>query len=159
MTTAIIVGVICLVVGAVIGILFSKSSLNTKAKFIVDDAKKNAENLIEKANVQAESIKKEKNLQAKEKFLELKSQHDADIQSREKKMQEIEKRIKDKEHKLNDELSKTGKLEKDLDKQIADYAKKNEILDRKQQELDVATTKKVEILEKIANYTAEEAKA
>ncbi|REC79074.1 ribonuclease Y [Chryseobacterium elymi] len=160
MTTAtIIVGVICLVVGAVIGILFSKSSLNTKAKFIVDDAKKNAENLIEKANVQAESIKKEKNLQAKEKFLELKSQHDADIQSREKKMQEVEKRIKDKEHKLNDELSKTGKLEKDLDKQIADYAKKNEILDRKQQELDVATTKKVEILEKIANYTAEEAKA
>lgn len=159
MTTAIIVGVICLIVGAVIGILFSKSSLNTKAKFIVDDAKKNAENLIEKANVQAESIKKEKNLQAKEKFLELKSQHDADIQSREKKMQEIEKRIKDKEHKLNDELSKTGKLEKDLDKQIADYAKKNEILERKQQELDVTTAKKVEILEKIANYTAEEAKA
>ncbi|MDQ0780921.1 ribonuclease Y [Chryseobacterium sp. W4I1] len=159
MTTAIIVGIICLVIGAVLGILFSKSSLNTKAKFIVDDAKKNAENLIEKANVQAESIKKEKNLQAKEKFLELKSQHDSDIQSRERKMQEIEKRIKDKEHKLNDELSKTGKLEKDLDKQIADYAKKNEILDRKQHELDIATTKKVEILEKIANYTAEEAKA
>ncbi len=159
MTAAIIAGVICLVIGAVIGIFFSRSSLNTKAKFIIDDAKKNAENLIEKANVQAESIKKEKNLQAKEKFLELKSQHDADIQSREKKMQEIEKRTKDKEHKLNDELSKTGKLEKDLDRQIADYAKKNEILDRKQQELDIATAKKVEILEKISNYTAEEAKA
>ncbi|MDR6920389.1 MULTISPECIES: ribonuclease Y [Chryseobacterium] len=159
MTAAIIAGVICLVIGAVLGMFFSRSSLNTKAKFIIDDAKKNAENLIEKANVQAESIKKEKNLQAKEKFLELKSQHDADIQSREKKMQEVEKRTKDKEHKLNDELSKTGKLEKDLDKQIADYAKKNEILDRKQQELDIATAKKVEILEKISNYTAEEAKA
>ncbi|REC62137.1 ribonuclease Y [Chryseobacterium pennae] len=159
MMIEVIVGVVCLVIGAVVGILFSKSSLNTKAKFIIDDAKKNAENLIEKANVQAESIKKEKNLQAKEKFLELKSQHDADIQSREKKMQETEKRTKDKEHKLNDELSKTGKLEKDLDRQIADYAKKNEILDRKQQELDIATTKKVEILEKISNYTADEAKA
>ncbi len=157
--TAIIVGVICLVIGAAAGILFSKSSLNTKAKFIIDDAKKNAENLVEKATVQAESIKKEKNIQAKEKFLELKSQHDADIQSREKKMQEVEKRIKDKEHKLNDELSKVGKLEKDLDKQIADYAKKTEILERKQQELDVATAKKVEILEKISNYSAEEAKA
>ncbi|WP_284464325.1 ribonuclease Y [Chryseobacterium sp.] len=155
----VIVGVVCLVIGAVVGMFFSRSSLNTKAKFIIDDATKNAENLIEKANVQAESIKKEKNLQAKEKFLELKSQHDADIQSREKKMQEAEKRTKDKEHKLNDELSKTGKLEKDLDRQIADYAKKNEILDRKQQELDVATAKKVEILEKISNYTAEEAKA
>jgi ribonuclease Y len=158
-TTAIIISVICLVVGAVLGMLFSKSSLNTKAKFIIDDAKKNAENLIEKANVQAESIKKEKNLQAKEKFLELKSQHDADIQSRERKMQEGEKRIKDKENKVNDELSKTGKLEKDLDKQIADYARKNEALDRKQQELDSITNKKVEILERISNYSAEEAKA
>jgi len=159
MTTAIIVGVICLVIGAVLGMVFSKSSLNTKGKFIIDDATKNAENLIEKANVQAESIKKEKNLQAKEKFLELKSQHDADIQSRERKMQEAEKRTKDKENKLNDELSKAGKLEKDLDRQIADYAKKTEILEKKQQELDSATSKKVEMLEKISNYTAEEAKA
>ncbi|MCW3168315.1 ribonuclease Y [Chryseobacterium sp. 09-1422] len=159
MTTAIIVGVICLVIGAVLGMVFSKSSLNAKGKFIIDDATKNAENLIEKANVQAESIKKEKNLQAKEKFLELKSQHDADIQSRERKMQEGEKRVKDKENKLNDELSKAGKLEKDLDRQIADYAKKTEILERKQQELDSATSKKVEMLEKISNYTAEEAKS
>ncbi|KUJ52336.1 ribonuclease Y [Chryseobacterium sp. JAH] len=158
-TTAIIIGVICLVIGAVLGMIFSKSSLNAKGKFIIDDATKNAENLIEKANVQAESIKKEKNLQAKEKFLELKSQHDADIQQRERKMQEGEKRIKDKENKLNDELSKAGKLEKDLDRQIADYAKKTEVLERKQQELDSATSKKVEMLEKISNYTAEEAKS
>ena len=157
-TTAIIIGIVCLVAGAVIGMLFSKSSLNAKAKFIVQDAKKNAENLIEKANVQAESIRKEKQLQAKEKFMELKSQHDADIQAREKKMQDAEKRIKDKENKLNDELSKTGKLERDLDRQIADYAKKHEILERKQQELDVATAQKVEMLEKIANYSAEDAR-
>ncbi|MEG2308388.1 ribonucrease Y [Chryseobacterium piscicola] len=159
MTTAIIVGIICIIVGAVVGIVFSTSSLNTKAKFILDDAQKNADNLIEKANVQAESIKKEKHLQAKEKFLELKSQHDADIQSRERKMQDSEKRIKDKENKLNDELSKTGKLEKDLDRQIADYAKKNEIIEKKQLELDSATARKIETLEKISNYTADEAKA
>jgi ribonuclease Y len=39
-------------------------------------------------------------------------------------MQEAEKRIRDKEQKLNDELSKTGKLEKDLERQVADYEKK-----------------------------------
>ena len=97
-------------------------------------------------------------MQAKEKFLELKSQHDADINAREKKMQECEKRIKDKENKLNEELSKTGKLEKDLDRQIADYGKKHEILERKQQELDTVTAQKVEILEKISGYSAEDAK-
>ncbi len=158
MIGTIITAIICLAVGALVGILFSKSSLNSKAKYIVDDAKKTAENMVEKANAQAENIRKEKQLQAKEKFLELKQLHDADIQSREKKMQESEKRIKDKEHKLNDELSKTGKLEKDLDRQIADYSKKHEILERKQHELDIAMSKKVEMLEKISNYSAEEAR-
>ncbi len=158
MITTIIVSIVCLIGGALAGILFSKSSLNAKAKFIIDDARKNAENLIEKANVQAESVRKEKQLQAKEKFLELKSQHDADIQARERKMQEAEKRTKDKENKLNDELSKTGKLEKELERKIADYNKKQEVIERKQQELDVATAQKVEMLEKVANYSAEEAR-
>ncbi|MBS1571997.1 MAG: ribonuclease Y [Bacteroidetes bacterium] len=154
----IIVGIVCLVVGAVIGMVFSKSSLNSKANFILEDAKKNAENILEKATVQAEATKKEKHLQAKEKFFELKSQHDTDIQSRERKMQEVEKRIKDKEQKLNDDLSKTGKLEKDLDRQIADYSRKNDIIEKKQAELDIATAQKVEMLEKISAYSAEEAK-
>lgn len=157
-TTALIIGLVCLAIGVIAGLVFSRSSLNAKAKFILDDAKKNAENLIEKANVQAETVRKEKQIQAKEKFLELKSQHDADIQSREKKMQEAEKRTKDKENKLNDELSKVGKLEKELDRKIADYGKKHEILEKKQQELDVATAQKVEMLEKIANYSAEDAR-
>ena len=156
--TAIIISIVCLVAGLVIGFLLSKSSLNSKAKFIVKDAKKTAENIIENANVKAEAIKKEKEAQAKVKFLELKFQHDENIQSREKKMQEAEKRIRDKEQKLNDELSKTGKLEKDLQRQVADYEKKTEIMQRKQQELDVATAQKVEMLEKISNYSAEEAK-
>ena len=139
--------------------MFAKSSLNSKAKFIVKDAKKSAENIIENANVKAEAIKKEKEAQAKVKFLELKSQHDENINSREKKMQEAEKRIRDKEQKLNDELSKTGKLEKDLERQKAEYEKKHEIVQKKQQELDVAIAQKVEMLQKISNYSAEEAKA
>ncbi|WP_313267486.1 ribonuclease Y [Epilithonimonas vandammei] len=158
-TITIIIGVVALLIGAVAGLFFGKSSINSKAKYMIEDAKKSAENIIEKANVQAEAVKKEKQLQAKERFLELKSQHDADIQSREKKMQESEKRIKDKESKLNDELSKAGKLEKDLEKQINDYNKKLEILQKKQHDLDVATAQKVEMLEKISNYSAEEAKS
>ena len=157
--TTIIIGAVCLILGLVAGTLFAKSSLNSKAKFIVKDAKKSAENIIENANVKAEAIKKEKEAQAKVKFLELKSQHDENINSREKKMQEAEKRIRDKEQKLNDELSKTGKLEKDLERQKAEYEKKHEIVQKKQQELDIAIAQKVEMLQKISNYSAEEAKA
>lgn len=158
MTLTIIISIVCLVIGLLIGFLVSKSSLNSKANFMIKDAKKSAENIIENANVKAEAIKKEKEAQAKVKFLELKSQHDENINSREKKMQEAEKRIRDKEQKLNDELSKTGKLEKDLERQVAEYTKKHEIVQKKQQELDVAIAQKVEMLEKISNYSAEEAK-
>ncbi|HAT3992742.1 TPA: ribonuclease Y [Elizabethkingia anophelis] len=158
-TTIIIVGILCLVIGALVGFLLSKSSLNSKARFIIEDAKKSAENLIEKANVQAESIKKEKNVQAKEKFLELKAEHDNNIQQREKKMHEAEKRTKDKENKLNDELSKVGKLEKDLTRQNQDLEKKIEQMEIRQQELAAATAQKVELLQKISGYSADEAKA
>lgn len=157
-TLTIIIGVVALIIGVVAGLVFGKSSLNTKAQFVIEDAKKTSENIIDKANVQAEAVRKEKHLQAKEKFLELKSQHDADIQSRERKMQEAEKRTKDKENKLNDELSKAGKLEKDLERQVADYNKKLEIVQKKQHDLEIATAQKVEMLEKISNYSAEEAK-
>ncbi|WP_407534187.1 ribonuclease Y [Elizabethkingia miricola] len=158
-TTIIIVGILCLVIGALVGFLLSKSSLNSKARFIIEDAKKSAETLVEKANVQAESIKKEKNVQAKEKFLELKAEHDSNIQQREKKMQEAEKRTKDKENKLNDELSKVGKLEKDLTRQNQDLEKKIEQMEIRQQELATATAQKVELLQKISGYSADEAKA
>lgn len=157
-TMSIIISIVCLIIGALAGLYYSKKATNSKANFIIKDAKKSAENLIQTANLQAESIKKERIVQAKEKFLELKSEHDANIQAREKKMQEAEKRTKDKENKLNDELSKVSKLEKDLERQLADYEKKQEIINRKQQELSEATAQKIEMLEKISNYSAEEAK-
>ncbi|MDO4763517.1 MAG: ribonuclease Y [Flavobacteriaceae bacterium] len=154
----IIIGGICLGLGAVAGIFYSRKATNSKANFIIKDAQQNADNIIKNANVQAESIKKERIVQAKEKFLELKTEHDANIQSREKKMQEVEKKIKDKESKLNDELSKISKLEKDLDKQLSEYERKQEIIEKKQAELDATMAQKVEILEKVSGYSAEEAK-
>ncbi len=150
--------IIGLVVGALGGILYSRKATNSKANFIIKDAKQNAENIIQNANVQAESIKKERIVQAKEKFLELKTENDSNIQAREKKMHEIDKRSKYKEIKLNDELSKVSRLEKDLEKQQTEYQRKSEIVDKKQAELNEAISQKVEMLEKISNYSADEAK-
>lgn len=153
-----IVGVMGAVAGVIGGIFYSRKSTDSKANLIIKDAKQNAENIIQNANVQAESIKKERIVQAKEKFLELKTEHDANIQSRERKMQEIEKRMKDKENKLNEELNKVSKLERELERQVIDYEKKQEAVHRKQLELDEANAQKVEMLEKISGYSAEEAK-
>ena len=69
---------------------------------------KSAENLVEKANVQAESIKKEKMYRLKKKFLELKAEHDNNIQQREKKMQEAEKEQRTKKTSLMMSFLKSG---------------------------------------------------
>ena len=153
-----IVGGMGIIAGVIVGIFYSRKSTDSKANLIIKDAKQNAENIIQNANVQAESIKKERIVQAKEKFLELKTEHDANIQSRERKMQEIEKRAKDKENKLNEELNKVSKLERELERQVVDYEKKQEAVHKKQLELDEANAQKVEMLEKISGYSAEEAK-
>ena len=153
-----IVGGMGIIAGVIVGIFYSRKSTDSKANLIIKDAKQNAENIIQNANVQAESIKKERIVQAKEKFLELKTEHDVNIQSRERKMQEIEKRTKDKENKLNEELNKVSKLEKELERQVVDYEKKQEAVHKKQLELDEANAQKVEMLEKISGYSAEEAK-
>ena len=55
------------------------------------------EAIIKKAEVEAESIKKEKIFQAKEKFLQLKSEHEQFINEKNKHISDIENRLKQKE--------------------------------------------------------------
>ena len=98
-------------------------------------------------------------LQAKEKFLELKLQHEEQINQREKKMLEVEKRVKDKETKLNDELHQNNNQKKQLEQAINENLVKAENLAKKQAELNQMHQQQVEILEKISGYSAEDAKA
>lgn len=153
-----LIAVVALLIGAAIGMYYSKNSLNTKGQSLLDDAQKKADALLEKASLQAEAIRKEKHIQAKEKFLELKTQHDADIQARERKMTDAEKRIKDKENKLNDELKKTEKSEKEYQRQLAEVKTWEEMVTVKQTELERTLAQKTEMLEKIAQLSAEEAR-
>ena len=86
------------------------------------------------AKVEAENIKKDKLLQAKEKFLELKSEHEKEILSKDKKIAEVEKRVRDKESQVSSELAKAKKSADDFEAKIADYNNRLEVLDKKQHE-------------------------
>ena len=65
-----------------------------KAAKTVESAKKEASNILKDARAEGESIKKEKIYQAKEKFLELKAEHEKVIINKDKKISEAEKRFK-----------------------------------------------------------------
>ena len=99
-----------LVIGAVSGLLagYLVTILLQKRKgaAALVSAQKESKSLLSEAHKEAEQIKKDKIFQAKEKFLELKAEHEKVILSKEKKMAEAEKRIRDKESQVGSELKK-----------------------------------------------------
>ncbi|MEQ3655057.1 MAG: ribonuclease Y [Dokdonia sp.] len=149
-----IVGVIALA----LGFLAAKMLERNNASQMIQRAKKNAQGILKEAKSEGEAIKKDKILQAKEKFIELKSEHEKVILSRDKKMADAEKRIRDKESQLGSELSKTKKLNQAAEDKIKDYSKRVEYLEKKQQEIDKMHQNKIQQLEVISGLSADDAK-
>jgi ribonucrease Y len=157
MGTAIFV-IIALIVGAGLGFGIAKYLEKNNASSILKNAQNEAKAVLKDARNEGETLKKDKILQAKEKFLELKAEHEQVILSRDKKMAEAEKRTRDKESQISNELSKAKKSAEESEKLIAEYNTKLELIERKQEETDKLHKVQVEKLEQIAGLTAEEAK-
>ncbi|MAP54196.1 ribonuclease Y [Altibacter sp.] len=151
--------IIVSIVGIAVGFLIAKLLERNNASQLVKSAKKNAATILKEAKTEAESIKKDKILQAKEKFIELKSEHEKVILSRDKKISDIEKRIRDKESQVSNELSKSKKLNAEMEAKQKDYDEKLAYLEKKQSEVDKLHRGQIEQLEVISSLSAEDAKA
>ncbi|WP_445735727.1 ribonuclease Y [Mariniflexile sp.] len=147
------------ILGLIIGFIIAKTLEKNNASKLVKEAKKNATLILKEANSEGEALKKDKILQAKEKFLELKAEHEVVILSRDKKMAEAEKRIRDKESQVSSELSKNAKLNQSLEDKIKDYNHRLEVMEKKQEDIDRLHKSQVQQLEVISSLSAEEAKS
>ncbi|MCM5663005.1 ribonuclease Y [Galbibacter mesophilus] len=154
-TLLIIVGV----VGIVVGFLVAKILEKQNATKIISGAKKEAQKILKEAKTEGESIKKDKILQAKEKFLELKAEHEKVIVSKDKKIAEAEKRTRDKESQVSNELAKSKKINAEIEAKNKDYDYRLEFLEKKQSEIDKLHKNQIEQLEVISGLSAEEARA
>ncbi|WP_405572355.1 ribonuclease Y [Winogradskyella sp. Asnod2-B02-A] len=157
-TNTIIYIVGAVVLGVILGYIIAKSLEKGKASKIIADAESESHSILKQAKSDGESIKKDKILQAKEKFIELKAEHEKVILSRDKKMAESEKRIRDKESQISNELNKTKKSNQSLEAKIKDYDFRMEFLDKKQDEIEKAHKSQIKQLEVISALSAEEAK-
>lgn len=156
METIIIIS--CSIVGIILGFATAKYLEKSNASNFIKNAKKDAGAILKDAKIEAEAIKKDKILQAKEKFIELKSEHEQVILNREKKMAEAEKRTRDKESQISNELAKSKKLNEEVEQKILDYDNRLVTLEKKQEEVEKMHKSQVEQLEVIAGLSAEEAK-
>ena len=144
--------------GLIIGFVIAKMIEKSKGSQLVGEAKKEANSILKEAKSEAEGIKKDKILQAKEKFIELKAEHEKVILNREKKISEAEKRTRDKESQISSELAKNKKLNTSLEGKQKEYQDRLSFLDKRQAEVEKVHRRQVEQLEVISSLSAEDAK-
>ena len=147
MITLAITSIISLIIGYICASTVLRKSIERKSGNILKDAEK-----------ASEQIKKDKILQAKEKFIELKSEHEKFINSRNQKISDLESKAKEKDSKLNQRLEESKRKAKELDKKRENLSNQLDIIERKKEELEKAHTRQVNALETISGMSAEDAK-
>ncbi len=152
---SIIAGAVALVVGIVLGkVIFAKNTKNQ-----VEEAQAQAQIILKEAELRAETLKKEKELEAKEKFVQLKSNHDKDVMQRNQKLVESENKIKQKEQSLNQKEGNLEKQIKDNESIKENLNRQIEVVNVKRTELEKHQEEHIRRLEKVAGLSAEDAKA
>jgi ribonuclease Y len=128
--------------------------------FIVNNnlLKNKANSLLKEAEAQAEINKKKKELEAKERFIQLKSEHEKEVNKRNSEIAQNENRLKQVENSLKQKTEAATKKDAELEQIKQTLTKQQETVKLKQQEAEKALLNQQKQLEKIAGLTAEEAK-
>ena len=154
-TISAIVGVAALIVGIIAGkFIFAK---NTTQK--IEEATKQAQKIVNDAQANAETLKKEKLLEAKEKFVQLKAEHDKETLERNRKIGDSENRARQKETIINQKEAGLDKQIKENEAIKENLSRQIEVINVKRTELEKHQEEHIRRLEKVAQLSAEDARA
>ncbi len=155
LTLTIIIGVVALIAGIGAGkLLFA---VNTRKQ--VEEAEQQTQKIIADAKMQAETLKKEKLLEAKERFVQLKAEHEREVLDKNRKINDAESRTKQKEQSINLKLENLDKQSKENDVIKENLSRQIEVINQKRTELEKHQEEHIRRLEKISALTADEARA
>jgi ribonucrease Y len=147
--------VLSIVIGVVVGLV---AGIGVAYGLIKKSIENKSQQIIKDAEADAEVIKKEKIVQAKEKFLQLKLDHEKVITERNQKVLASENRNRQKEQTLNNKLKEVNNKERDLSTLRNNLTQQLDLVTKKQEELDKLKTKHIAELEKVSAISQEEAK-
>ena len=143
----IIIGIAAFIGGVVLSFFLWDHILVKKKNKIVSEAKS-----------EAEVIKKEKELAAKEKFLQLKAENDKNFNEKNQKIAVAENRIKQKEANITAKMEELQRSKKETDTLKENLSKQIELAEKKTEELDKTHKAQVEKLESLSGLSSEQAK-
>lgn len=154
-----IITLIVAIVALVVGIIAGKFIFAKDTRKRIEEAELQAQTLLKEAGLRAETIRKEKELEAKERFVQLKAEHEREVLERNRKVVDSENRIRQKETTLNQKTEHLERQIKENDAIKQNLNRQIEVINLKQADLEKHQEEHTRRLEKISGLTAEEAKA
>lgn len=145
--TGIIIAVACFLVGGILGYFVFRYVLKQKFK-----------HTLEEAEIQAETIKKDKLLEVKEKFINKKAELEKEMSARNQKMQQNENKLKQRELSLNQRNEELNRRKQDLEVEKEQVERQSKAIEIKSEELSKLQEQEIAKLESISGLSADEAK-
>ncbi|SER59064.1 ribonuclease Y [Parafannyhessea umbonata] len=149
----IVIGLVCLVIGAVAAYFIATSGSNSKiqeANRTLEDAKSEAAKIVDAAEKDAATAKKSALVEAREEILQLKNQSEADERKRRQELQSMENRIMQREESLDRRNDALDRKEHQLSSQQGQ-------IDRRQNEVNDLFARQTSELERIADLSRDDA--
>ncbi|HWR72182.1 MAG TPA: ribonuclease Y [Nitrospirota bacterium] len=141
-------------VGIGVGLMIKGKSVASKIK----DAEAEAARIIATAEREAETKRKEAVIEAKDKFYQARSDFEKETREKRQELQNQERRLTQKEEAFDKKMDLVEKRETDVIRQEKELAAREKVTQEKEERFERGLREQRQMLEKIANMTAEEAK-
>ncbi len=152
--TLMLIALAITVVAGLTGWLTSKHIGRNRVK----DAEATAQRIIADAKKEAENLKKEKQLEAKDEWLRLKQNFENETKARRNELSKIENKLNARELNLDRRHDLLTKKEKDLDDREGELKKKDEKVEKREADVTLIIEEQSRRLEKISGISQEDAK-
>lgn len=123
-----------------------------------NEAREKAALIIKEADTKSESIMKERMLQSKEKYLNLKTEFEKEVNKKKTILTQNEAKLKQREQQIKQQQEKVSRRETELEKLKTDLEEQTEVAKRRREEAEKLKEQQISILEKVANLTAQDAR-
>ncbi|WP_134090617.1 ribonuclease Y [Olivibacter sp. XZL3] len=150
--------VIYVLLGLAIGVLIGRFLLRSLLKKQEIAAQNKVKRILKEAEQEAEMLKKNRLLEAKEKFLHLKAEHEREVNQKNNTINQKENSLRQKEQSLNSKLEQVNREKQELDNIKKNLERQIELNNKKQDEVEHLKMQHIKQLETIAGLSAEEAK-
>ncbi|MEP0713221.1 ribonuclease Y [Algoriphagus sp.] len=150
--------VLAALVGTGVGAAIAGALIKNKNAKLEEETREKVKSMLREAEINAESIKKDRILEAKEKYLKLKSEFDEEMNNKKNIIITNENKVKQREQQVSKELEQVKRKEAELESKSENLNAQLHSVKVKKEELDRVTNQRITDLEKVANLTREEAR-